>query len=433
MGGIWLDLSIVLVLLIIGGLFTSTELALVSLRAGQLEAIGKRGSRGARVAKLAAQPTRYLAAVQIGSIVAGFFAAAFGAAALAGPLAVPLESWGLGSDAAESIAVIVITLLITFIALVLSELTPRRYAMQRAEPVAMLLGPLLDRLASLFRPVIWLLSASTNGMLRLLRADPTAFRDEISVEELRELLMTHAGLPAQERAIVREVFAAGDRHVREAMLPRTDVDFLDASLPVADAARMAWEHAHTRYPVIDGSPDRVIGFVHVRDLLDPDLAGRPVTVRELVRGIVAFPGTKPLLPALTELQAAGAHLAVVVDEYGGLAGIVTVENLVEELVGDIYDEYDTRPAPAESTEPGLGEIDGLISLSEFRQRTGLLLAKGPYDTVGGLLVTMLSRVPTVGDEIEVSGHRLTVVAVDGWRVQRLQVSTIEPADGISDA
>jgi putative hemolysin len=217
------------------------------------------------------------------------------------------------------------------------------------------------------------------------------------------------------------------------MLPRTDVDFLDASLPVADAARMAWEHAHTRYPVIDGSPDKVIGFVHVRDLLDPDLAGRPVTVRELVRGIVAFPGTKPLLPALTELQAAGAHLAVVVDEYGGLAGIVTVENLVEELVGDIYDEYDTRPAPAESTEPGLGEIDGLISLSEFRQRTGLQLPKGPYDTVGGLLVTMLSRVPTVGDEIEVSGHRLTVVAVDGWRVQRLQVSTIEPADGISDA
>ena len=233
---------------------------------------------------------------------------------MAEPLAGPLMSLGLGADAAESLVVIVITLLlITYVALVVSELTPRRYAMQRAEGVAMLLGPLLDRLATVFRPVIWVLSKSTNGALRLLRADPTAFRDEISGAELRELVMTHEGLPARERTIVREVFAAGDRHVREAMLPRTDIDFLDASSPVSTAARTAWEHAHTRYPVTDGSTDKVIGFVHVRDLLDPALAGRPALVRELARGIIAFLGTKPLLAALGELQAAGAHMAVVVE------------------------------------------------------------------------------------------------------------------------
>lgn len=149
----------------------------MSLRSGQLQAIGDRGKRGARVVKLAGEPTRYLAAVQIGSIVAGFFAAAFGAAALADSLATPLESWGMADYAADSLAVIGITLAITFLALVLSELTPRRYAMQRAEGVAMLLGPTLDRLATVFRPVIWVLSKSTNLMLRLLRADPMAFRD----------------------------------------------------------------------------------------------------------------------------------------------------------------------------------------------------------------------------------------------------------------
>jgi len=421
MGTAWLDIAIVLVLLVIGGLFTATELALVSLRAGQLRALAERGGRGTRVAALAAEPARYLAGVQIGSIVAGFFAAAFGAAALAEPLAGPLISLGVSADAAEGLAVVIITLLITYIALVISELTPRRYAMLRAEGVALLLGPVLDRLATLFRPLIWLLSKSTNGALRVLRADPTAFREEIGVEELRELVMTHEGLADQERGIVRQVFAAGDRQVREAMLPRAGIDFLDASLPVEQAARQAWEHAHTRYPVTDGSPDRVIGFVHVRDLLDPALAGRPVMVRELVRAIIAFPGTKPLLAALAELQSAGAHLAVVVDEYGGLAGIVTVENLIEELVGEIYDEYDARPSPETATGPGVGEIDGLISLAEFRQRTGIDLPKGSYDTVGGLVITLLGHVPAVGDEVAAGGHLFTLVAVDGWRVQRIAI------------
>jgi putative hemolysin len=421
-GQIWLDLVIVLVLLVIGGLFTASELALVSLRAGQLQAIGERGKRGRRVVALAGEPTRYLAAVQIGSIVAGFFAAAFGAAALAEPLAGQLASWGMGSYAAESLGVVLVTLLVTFIALVVSELTPRRYAMQRSEGVAMLLGPTLDRLATLFRPVIWVLSRSTNLLLRLLGADPTAFRDEISTEELRELVMSHEGLPDQDRHIVREVFAAGDRQVRDAMLPRTQIDFLDADLPVRDAVRQAWEHAHSRYPVTDGSPDKVIGFVHVRDMLDPAHTGAQVRVRDLVRNVMVLPATKPLLPSLSVLQGAGAHMAMVVDEYGSIVGIVTLENLVEKLVGDIYDEYDVVPTPTHGTVPSLGEVDGLLSLNDFRARTGVELPAGPYDTVGGLIVTLLGHVPGVGDEVDVAGHTLAVSAVDGWRVHRVVVS-----------
>ena len=152
---------------------------------------------------------------------------------------------------------------------------------------------------------------------------------------------------------------------------------------VAIPSDQAWEHAHTRYPFIDGSPENIIGFVHVRDLLDPAHRGRPVTVGEIMRGMKVFPAMKHLLPTLSEMQAAGAHIAMVVDEYGAILGVVTVENLVEKLVGDIYDEYDTVPSSPHSIESGLGEMDGLVSLGEFRQRTGVGLPVGPYDTVGG--------------------------------------------------
>ncbi|MGX7680072.1 hemolysin family protein [Jatrophihabitans sp. DSM 45814] len=426
MSEVWIDLGVVLVLLIFGGLFTATELALVSLRDGQLKAIAERGRRGARVQKLAAEPTRYLAAVQIGSIVAGFFSAAFGTATLADPLARLLERWGVAKYPADGLAVVIITLTITYVALVVSELTPRRYAMQRAEPVALLLGPMLDRLATAFRPLIWFLSKSTNVVLRLLRANPAASADQITSEELRALVASHEGLSEEERRIVRDVFGAGDRQLSEAMLPRTEVDFLEATLSVAEAARLAWEHAHTRYPVINASPDDVIGFVHVRDLRDPAYVGKEISVGEIVRTIPAFPESKPILATLTELQRTADQLALVIDEYGGVAGIVTVEDLVEELVGDIRDEYDAAAARPTPSDRGLGEVDGLLSLSEFRDRTGISLPSGPYETVGGMIFQVLGRLPIAGDAIDVAGCRLTVVAMKGWRIQSVLVTSIEP-------
>lgn len=425
MVGIWLDLGIVVLLLIVGGLFTATEMGLVTLRAGQLRRIAGQGKRGARVARLVAQPERYLAAVQIGSIVAGFFAAAFATATLAEPLAGQFVAWGMESDAsAYSLAVITVTLIVTVLALVISELTPRRYAMQHGAGVAMLFGPTLDRLATLFRPLIWLLSNATNLVLRLLRSDPTTFREQMSSEELREMVASHEALSDEERRIVRDVFAAGGLSVRDAMLPRTDVDFLDASLSVAEARGRVWQHAHTRYSVIAGNPDTVVGFVHARDLLNPAIIDRPITVRELVRPVLVLPATKPLLSALTEMQHTPAQLALVVDEYGGLAGIVTLEDVLEEIVGDIYDEHD-RDHGQDGAGHGADLFDGLLRLDEFTEATGIELPAGPYDTVGGWLVNRLGRMPEVGDTVTESGHRFSVDEIRGWRVQRLRVTTVE--------
>ncbi len=426
--GPWLDVLIVLLLLIVGGLFTATELALVSLRAGQLLAIGRSGKRGSRVAALAADPSRYLAAVQIGSIVAGFFAAAYATATLAEPLGDRLVSWGVGSHAgAESIAVVAITMIVTVVALVVSELTPRRYAMQRAQPVATLLGPLLDRLSILFRPLIWLLSKLTNGLLRLLRADPAVFGDQISSEELRALVESHEALGDEERRIVRDVFSAGGRSVQSAMLPRTDVDFLDASISVSQARTLAWKHSHTRYPVTDGSADQVIGFVHSRDLLDPAHA-QSMPIRDIIRPVVAFPGSKPLLATLTEMQSTATQLALVIDEYGGLAGIITLEDIIEELVGDIYDEHDVEPS-GHVAGHGSIVVDGLLRISDFTDRTGITLVPDPghssYETVGGLVVGRLGRMPEIGDAVEEAGHRFTVLAIVGRRIEQLEVSPLE--------
>jgi putative hemolysin len=421
MAGVWINLLVVLLLLIIGGLFTATELALVSLRRGELDELRARGGRGARVALLAGQPTRFLGAVQIGSIVAGFFAAAYATAALAEPLGDAMGRWGLGDDGGETLAVVIVTLATTFLALILAELTPRRYAMQRPMRVAALLGPLLDRLASLFRPVIWVLEKCTNGVLRLLGVKPGESRPEMSVEEVRELVLAHEDVPEQEKGIIRQVFAAGDRTIRQAMVPRANVDFLAGATTVEQARRAAWEHTHSRYPVLDADTGRVTGFLHVRDLFAPGL-DPAAPIRELVRTITAYPPNKKLLAVLGEMQSGTGQMAAVVDEYGSLMGMVTLEDVVEELVGEMYDEYDRVPQDRSDQDGSI--YDGLTGVIDFARRAGFELPPGRYDTLGGFMVASLDRTVHVGDWVDISGHRLTVASVDGWRVQQVRVEPV---------
>jgi putative hemolysin len=432
-GEVLANVGLVLLFVLIGGVFAATEIALVSLRDSQLTQIAQRGRRGARVATLARNPNRFLSAVQIGVTAAGFFSAAFGATTLSDDLAPVLVGWGFGQTAAELTALIGITLAIVYLSLVLGELAPKRVALQRAVNVSMVVAPPLDRFATLMRPVIWLLSKSTDVVVRLLGGDPAASREQISEEELREMLSAHEGLGEEERKIVEDVFATGDRQVREVMRPRTEVDFLDAGMPVYQAVKTATTMPHSRYPVVRGSADDVVGFVHVRDLFSPEIANTSVKVGEIAREILLLPDTKRVLPAMTEMRRVGGHIAVVVDEYGGTAGIVTLEDLVEELVGEIRDEYDNDDeSPARSTE-GEVEVDGLLNIEDFAEQTGVELPDGPYETVAGYVVAALGRLPDRGDVIEVDGHSLEVVALDGRRVARLRL-TAEPApEQVADA
>ena len=417
-------IGLVVLFVLIGGVFAAAEIALVSLRDSQARALSSRGKRGRIVAELNEDPNRFLASVQVGVTLAGFLSAAFGGATLSGKLTPVLRNLGVPPGVADPLALVLVTIAISYLSLVLGELAPKRLGLQRAEAFALALGPMIDKISRVSRPVIWLLSVSTNGVVRLLGGDPRAQREQMSDEELRELVNAHETLGEEERRIVEDVFEAGDRQIREVMIPRTEVDFLDSNTPVFKAAKEALTQPHSRYPVIRGSADDVIGFVHVRDLLDPDMAGRSVRVGELSRPTLALPWTRPILAALADMRREGTHLAIVADEYGGTAGIVTMEDLVEELVGDIKDEYDVDEGETTHHRSGDVEVDGLMNLDDFEDETGLELPDGPYETVAGYIMARLGRVPEKGDAVDFDGHRLVVRDVEGRRVSRVLVSLL---------
>ncbi|MFC4020687.1 hemolysin family protein [Micromonospora sp. GCM10011542] len=294
-------------------------------------------------------------------------------------------------------------------------------------------GPLARAVA---RVVVRAADGAIRVVTDLLGTGRSAGRERISEAELRDLVAVNTVLDPVERRIIDEVLVAGASLVREVMMPRTEVVFLPARLTIVEAARLVRAETHTRYPVTDGTHDDVVGFVHLRDvLLRPD-TDPCVTVGQLAREVKRLPGSKRVLAALTEMRWERQHLAVVVDEYGGTAGIVTLEDLIEELIGEIHDEYDATPDPVHAGLPAV--VDGRLNLADFAERTGIVLPVGPYETVGGFVMAALGRLPVAGDEVPVTaepaddgdvhpadppgGWLLRVLALDGRRVARLAVS-----------
>lgn len=422
MSHVLISIVLVLVLMIIGGLFVASELALLSLREGQVEELQTRGRRGKKVAKLHENPNRFLAGAQIGVTVAGFLSAAYGAETLAASASDWLVGLGLATGWANGLSLLIVTLIIAFISLVISELVPKRLALQRSETLSLAAAPTIDRIASIFRPVIWLLSLLTDLVVRALGGNPDQKRTGISEEELQRMLATHAGLTTEEQKIVSDVFTASDTRLREVMIPRTEVAFLNGDTFVSKALVDIIDLPHSRYPVLGDGVDDVLGFVHVRDLLNPVHSGTRMRVADLVRTIDVMPGTNNLLPALTQMRKGGSHMVLVVDEYGGTAGIVTLEDLVEELVGEITDEYDSSASQTRTLEGGDVEVDGLLNIDDFAQATGLELPDGPYETAAGFMVAALGRVPRVGDCVIEQGRQLEVSMMDGRRVARIRVA-----------
>jgi putative hemolysin len=437
MDGLWGDLAIIFVFFLIGAVFSAAEMALVSLRESQIKALSHRGSRGKALVALTSNPNRFLSAVQIGVTLSGFLSASFGGASLANQWLTPvLVRWGMHTRVASVLALVVVTAVISFCSIVISELTAKRLAMQRAESIALTLAPVINTIATLFKPLIWALGACTNGLVRLLGGDPAAGKEAVTDEEIRDMVSSSASLGDEERRIVDEVFDAGDRNLREVMVPRTEADFLPGDMTAAQAIREIRKLSHSRYPVTDGSPDKIVGFLHVRDLMDLDPPTRSAPIKQLARPVLSLPETVKVLRALTDMRRQHSHLAIVLDEYGGTAGIVTLEDLVEELIGDITDEYDLPDAPGHDQ---AGDFDGLTTLEEFGDRTGLVLPEGPYDTLAGYFMAQLGEVPTPGDHIEVAllpetpdpdsdetpdptNLEMTVTEMDGRRIAWIHVT-----------
>ena len=417
------DIALIVLVILIGGGFAAAEIALVSLRAGQVRRLAEtRGGRGQRLARLVADPNRFLASVQIGITVATILAAAIGAATVSGSVAAWWVSLGMSQAAADPLALVVITLLISFLSLVLGELAPKRLGLQRSEGIALAAALPLAVLARLLRPVVWLLERASNLVVRLLQGDSCTDGAVMGPDELRSLVLAHESLSSVERRMIVDVFDAETTRVREVMVPRPDVEFLPASMSVSRAARTALGHPHSRFPVIGHDADDVVGVVHLRDLLAPSHPlGRAASVGDVCRPVTVIPGTKVVLDALQEMRASGEHLAVVVDEYGGTDGIVTLEDLVEEIVGEMVEQGQRQGAVSAPPSGRPEEVDGRLNLDDFAEMTGIALPPGPYDTAAGYLMAGLGRLPEPGDSVACDDRVLTVASMDGRRIARIGI------------
>lgn len=422
-----LNILLIFVFLLVGAVFAGTELALVSLRGSQIEQMEQTDARGARVAKIARDPNTFLSTVQIGVTLSGFLSASFGASSIAPYLIPVIEDLGVPSAVANPLVTVVLTLVISYCSIVISEMVPKRIAMQRAEQISRAVVPAIDAFATICKPVIWLIGKNTNGIVRLLGFDPNETESEVSDEELRVLVNTNTNLSKDERTILDDVFDASETIVAEVMRPRADVVFLDGSQTIEEAAAYVREMPYSRYPVTGKDFDDVLGFVHVRDLLDVR-DPHAKTVADVTREGIALPGTSKLLPSLSLLRKRGIHLAVVIDEYGGTDGIVTLEDMTEELVGDIRDEYDLPEEKGNQHTDrtvfvnGVATIDGGTTLEDFEDLTGIELDDGPYETVAGYFLAQTGKMGAEGDILHSDdGYDMVVTKVDGRRIETIEV------------
>lgn len=412
-----LAVQVVLVLVLVGvnGMLAGSEMALVTLRDSQLRQLQQSGPRGRRLRRLVEDPNRFLSTIQIGITLAGFLASAAAAVVFAEPL-VPFLAF-LGA-AAEPVAVVLVTLVLTYLTLVLGELAPKRIAMQRAERWGLVAATPLSAFASAARPAVWFLSASSNVVVRLAGVDPKAEPEPLSEEELRDIVAHQASLSPLERRIVAGALEFGDRTLREVLRPRTKVYSLPADIDASSGLQALLASGHSRAPVFGADEaDDLVGIVHLRDLIR---AGG--LVREHTHPALVFAETLGALEALRRLQVEHQQMAVVLNEHLSVEGIVTVEDLLEEVVGEIYDEVDRDVLTARIAPDGSVAIPGWFPMHDLSD-VGVDLPAGPYATIAGLVLDKLEELPpAVGDVVEVGEWRIEVTAVRRLAVTRVRLT-----------
>ncbi|MGC5381580.1 hemolysin family protein [Micromonospora sp. DT68] len=428
------QLALVGILIVINALFAGSEMALVSLRDSQIQRLERTSRAGRVLARLAKDPNRFLATIQIGITLAGFLASAAAAVSLAKPL-VPLL--GVFGGAAETVAIVAVTLVLTFVTLVFGELAPKRIAMQSAERWALLVARPLDLLAAFTRPAVWALGATSDLVVRLFGLNPKHEPDEIGPDELRDIVAGNHGFTKEQRTIIAGAVEIADRRLRAVLVPRLQVFTLDSGT-TAEAARLVLAATgHSRAPVVrHGGLDDTVGMIHLRDLVGvPD--ERPID--EIARPPMLLPDSLPVVDALRQFKAERQHIALVVDERGAVDGIVTLEDILEEIVGEIYDETDRDGFSVRRDPDGALLLPGTFPVHDLPD-IGVELPSRPagdYTTVAGLVLTHLGHIPTVaGEEITMDGWVLMVAGIDHRAIAEVRLSRVPDevdTDADSDA
>jgi len=425
-----LNLAIVLLLILLNGFFAMAEIALVSARPARLQPMASNGNAGADAAlELKADPSRLLATVQIGITIIAVLLGSFGEATLGEDLQDYLEGYtGFLGHYAHAISMAAVVLGISYVSLILGELVPKRVAMIHPEGIAAALARFMRSLARIGAPIEWLLSTTTDLLLRLLplRGEPAPVTDQEIGFMLREGVAT--GHIAQgETAIVEMALRLGDRRVSAVMTPRTQIEFLDLDDPEEEIRRHIRDSAYSRFPVVQGGTHQLAGIVQVKDLLAASFDGQPFNLRAALRPPLFLPNTVTVLRALEVFKTSSEPMALVVDEYGDLEGLVTLTDILEALVGELPDAGETDPRIVKR-EDGTWLIDGMVGLDELKQVLGVTQLPGEdpdFHSVGGYLMARLNRVPMVADRVTAGDWRFEIVEMDGRRVDRVLVAPVK--------
>ena len=437
----WGQLLIIVVLVLLEGIFVASEIALVSIRRSRVEQLIDEGNHEARrVRRLLDNPGRFLAVAQIGLTFLGFFASAFAAVSLVDGLAELIGRFQPLYGSRQALALIVVTVVLSMFTIVFGELVPKTLALAYPERFALTLAQPIDLLGRLFGPLVAFLTGITRAITRPFGADVSRAA-QITADELK-LIIERGGqqgiLEAEEEQMINAVIELGDRRLHEVMVPRIDIVALSAAASLEAAVDTIVEEGHSRVPVYEESIDEVIGILYAKDLL-PFLnssSGPRPTVRSIMRAPLFAPESMSIDDLLHDFQRKKVHIAIVLDEYGGTAGLVTIEDLLEEIVGEIQDEYDVEePMVVRLSETEL-RIDGRVAVDELADLFDMSIEledEDEYDTVGGLVFHRIGRVPVPGDQIEVDGLRLTVETTDGRRVGKVLAVRERPAPDDDEA
>ncbi|HEX7150190.1 MAG TPA: hemolysin family protein [Thermoanaerobaculia bacterium] len=417
-----LEAVLIVLLVLANGIFALAEIAVVSSRKARLRARSEAGDRGAAVAlELAEQPNDFLSTVQIGITLVGILAGVFGGATLAEVLGARLNGVGWIAPHGENVALTLIVIAITYLSLVVGELVPKRIALTNPERFAAAMSPFMRRLSRVARPAVWFLSVSTAAVVKALRI-PRSKEPAVTEEELTSMLEmgreTGEFHPAEEE-MIKSIFALGDRPASAIMTPRHEVVWLDLTRPTAELQRTIVESGVSRFPAAEGSIDHVAGIIDVKDLIDACFSGAPIDLRAAMREPLVVPETASALQILHQFQIRQMEIAIVVDEYGGFEGVVTVADLAMRVLG-LEEEGELV-----QREDGSWLVDAMMNFDDFAKEVGLRIhGDQEHDTVAGFVLSRLGRLPRVADRLDASGFRFEIVDMDGRRVDKLLVTAL---------
>ena len=444
-GNLLLEILLLIVLILCNAFFAASEIAIISLNDAKIRKMAEDGHKKAKqVLKLTADSSNFLATIQIGVTLAGFLTSATAAQSLAGPLA----GWFVGLVPAlephiaiiQNVSVVVVTILMSYFSLVFGELVPKRIAMQKAETLSFAFIGVLRGVAIITRPFVKFLSLSTNLVVRLFGIDPHADEENVTEEEIR--MMVDVGeekgvIEGVQKEMINNIFEFDDITAEDIMTPRTDVAALDIEDGIAEALRIGVEEGYSRLPVYEDDIDNVIGLLYIKDLLPyvGQEIPKDVSIRHLLREAYFVPGTKRCGELFSEMTEKHIQMAIVVDEYGGVAGIVSMEDLLESIVGNIQDEFDHEEEEVTQLSETSFDVDGSMSIEDLSELLGVKLPEGDYDTIAGFIMDQLGRIPADGEQPEVTYENVTfrVMQVEDRRIDRVHAEVTplpeEPEEG----